>query len=199
MPPESAKGTLLLGAVISVRRHRDKGRISAEMLEQKLSPETIALLDERIDVARWYPIENFSQLVTIEWEVAGHNDPLYLERQGAMTADRLFDSGLYQQLDFAERSGKVESRQSLQRQAKLITTITQTLYSFLTSEVRLEDGALQIEYGNAEKFIDALSHTTVGFMNQINLRQGSKRTWTTRRIAPDVVRFTMELPERLAD
>jgi len=199
MRVESAKGTLLLGAVVTVRRMRDRNIIDAGTLAKRLSPEAIAMLDQRIDIASWYPVKVFCELIDLDWEVSGHRDPLYLERQGAMTADRLFDSGLYQQLEFAERSGKVETRKSLERQSKLITTITGTLYSFLTSTVEVHPLALEIAYGNATHFTDALMHTTVGFMNQINIRQGSKRRWSARRPARDRVVFSMELPARLAD
>jgi len=198
MSEECAKGTLILGAAVAVRRHRDAGRVSAAELAEALSPEAIAILDERIDISRWYPIRVLCELIELDWRVAGHNDPGYLERQGALTADRLFDSRLYQQLDYAERSGRVDSRRSLERQSRLITTITGTLYDFLTFEVKLSGDSLEIEYGQARSFSDALVHTTVGFMSQINERQGSKRRWTGRRVAPDRVAFRLELPDRFA-
>jgi hypothetical protein len=199
MPLESAKGTIVMGAVVTVRRHRDHGRISAEELQQKLSPASYALLDQRIDIASWYPVSAFAELVDVDWEYSGHRDPAYLERQGAMTADRLFDSGLYQQLEYAERSGKVETRKSLERQSRLITTITASLYNFLESSVTVHAEALEIAYDNARSFADSLAHTTVGFMNQINLRQGSKRTWKFERIGTDRAVFEMSLPARMSD
>jgi hypothetical protein len=51
-------------------------------------------------------------------------------------------------------------------------------------------------YGNAGAFAEPLIHTTVGFLNQINQRQGSKRGWAARREGTDQVVFTMDLPER---
>ncbi len=201
MPAGSAKGTLLLGAVVAVRRHRDHGRLSPTELAERLSPGTIALFDQQIDITRWYPIDQFCELLDLEWEIGGHHDPLYLERQGSLTADRLFDSGLYQQLEFADRAGRstAETRQSLERQARLIVTITGSLYDFLSAKVSVDPSLLRIEYGNATQFSEALALTTVGFMNQINLRQGSKRRWTMSRPATDRVVFSMELPERLTD
>ena len=199
MPVACAKGTLLVGAVVSARRHRDAGRVSADQLERKLGPDALAMIDERIDIARWYPVEAFCELLELDWEIAGHRHPGYLERQGALTADRLFDSGLYMQLDFAKRSGKVETLKSLERQAKLITTITATLYNFLSAEVRTDGDVLQIEYGDAEPFRESLAHTTVGFMNEINLKQGSKRSWSFRRTTPDRVVFTLSIPDRLSE
>jgi hypothetical protein len=157
------------------------------------------MLDRKIDLAAWYPIGIFCELIDFDWDVAGHGQPSYLERQGSVTADRLFSSGTYQQLEFAERSGKVETVRSLERQSKLISTITCALYSFLTFEVTIQPSALRIVYRNASAFGDALIHTTVGFMNQINHRQGSKRRWSGRRISRDEVQFDMELPARFTE
>jgi len=199
MARQSAKGNIVMGSVIAVRRHRDAGRITPAELEKRLSPEAIALLDARIEIGSWYPIDVFCSLLDLDWEIAGHHEIGYLERQGAVSADRLFDSGMYQQLDFAERSKRVDTRKSLERQAKLITTINGALYNFLEVTVELSPTALQLRYANAASFSDALMHTSVGFMNQINHRQGSKRIWSARRVAPDVIVFTMELPERFAE
>ncbi len=199
MASESVKGSLVLGVAVAVRRLRDRGRITPDALEVRLSGPALALIDQKIEIARWYPIGVFCELLELDWEVSGHRDPMYLERQGAVSADRLFDSRMYQQLDYAERTGRVESRTGLARQAKLITTITGSLYDFLDFQVSLNSRSLDIVYGNARSFVDALIPTTVGFMNQINLRQGSKRRWTGKRLSPDQVRFRMELPERFAE
>jgi hypothetical protein len=199
MRAESIKGSLMLGAVVSVKRLRARGRVSPEALEAGLSAEALALVDQKIDISRWYPIQPFCELIDLDWEISGAREPAYLESQGAAAADRLFDSGIYQQLDFAQRSGKVESREKLVRQSRLITTITGTLYDFLTFEVNLAPESLEIVFGNAERFSDGLIHTTVGFMNRINERQGSKRRWRGWREAADRARFSMSLPTRLAD
>jgi hypothetical protein len=192
----SVKGGLLVGAVVSVKRLRDAGRITAGALAARLSPQALALVDQKIEIARWYPVRAFCELLDVDWEVASHRLPAYMERQGAASADRMFDSKMYQQLEFAERSGKVSTRDSLVRQSKLITTITGAFYDFITTRVEIAQDALSIVYGNALAFEEPLVHTTVGFMNQINQRQGSKRGWTSKRVRPDEVHFLMSLPER---
>lgn len=196
---ESVKGVLVVGAVVGARRARDRLQISPEAMAARLSGEALGLVDQKIDVARWYPVRAFGELIDWAWEMDGHREPGYLERQGAISADRLFDSKRYQQLDYAERAGSVESRAQLVRQSRLITTILGTFYNFLETEVTVTADALEIVYGNAEAFGDPLVHTTIGFKNQINVRQGSKRRWTGARIRPDAVRFRMALPARLAE
>jgi len=194
------KGSLLLGAVVTVRRHRKQGRISAEQLAARLGGPALELIDQKIDIGRWYPMRLFTELLDLDWEVGSSRDAAYMRRQGEQAADRLFDSGIYQQLSYAERADRVLSGRQLERQAKLITTINGTLYNFLRCEVRVREGtgALEIVYSNAAPFSEALRHSTEGFMNQINRRQRSKLQWSSRREQPDVIVFTLPLPSRLA-
>jgi hypothetical protein len=196
---EQVKGALVFGAVVAARRLRDGGRLSHEVLEARLSKAALELIDAKVEVARWYPVQPFCELIELGWDVVGKRDPRYLEKAGAISADQLFDSNRYQQLEFAQRAVKVQTRKQLIRQARLITTITGTFYDFLDVRVALDADELTIVYGNAVSFGEPLVHTTVGFKNQINIRQGSKMRWTGRRTRPDEVRFTMPLPKRLAD
>jgi hypothetical protein len=196
----SVKGSLMLGAVVSVRRHRKQGRISAEQLAARLGGPALELVDQKIDIGRWYPIKLFTELLDLDWDVGSKRDPAYMRRQGEQAADRLFDSGIYQQLAYAERADRVLSARQLKRQATLITTITGTLYNFLRFDVRLREEmeSLEIVYANAALFSEALRHSSEGFMNQINQRQRSKLRWSSRREQADVVVFTLPLPSRLA-
>jgi hypothetical protein len=196
----SVKGSLVLGAVVSVRRHRTQGRVSADQLAARLGGGALELVDQKIDIGRWYPVKDFTELLDVDWDVGSRRDLDYMRRQGEQAADRLFDSNIYQQLSFAERANRVESAVELKRQSKLITTITGSLYNFLRFEVRIavERGdALEIVFSNAALFSEALRHSTEGFMNQINKRQGSSHRWLSRRDQPDVIIFTLPLPSRL--
>ena len=196
----SAKGTLVLGAAVAARRHREKGRITEHELEARLRGDTLALLDQKIVIAAWYPIECFCELLDLNWEVAGKRDPGFMRREGERSADRLFDTGIYPQLRFVDETSRAEKRDELVRQSRLITSITGSLYNFLEIEVRVDAsgvGNLEIVYGNAARFSEALRFSTEGFMNQINKRQKSKRLWTSERVRPDRIVFRMPLPERL--
>jgi hypothetical protein len=199
--PPSVKGSLVLGAAVTLRRHRDAGRVSADQLAARLGPEATELLDQKIDVGRWYPAQAFIELLETDWDLVGRRAPEHMREQGARAADRLFQSGIYQQLRYAEEADRVKSTQQLARQAKLITTITGSLYSFLSFDVRMAASgeALEIVYGNATLFSEALRYSTEGFMNQINERQGSAHRWTSERTAPDTIVFTLPVPRRLLD
>jgi len=197
----SVKGSLMLGVVVTMRRHRKQRRISSEQLTARLSRGALEMIEEKVDIGRWYPIQIFCELLDLDWELGGRRDPNYMREEGEKAAERLFESGIYQQLSYAERAGRVRARDDLIRQAKLITTITGTLYNFLTFEVRFDadnGDTLQINYGNAAAFSEALRYTTEGFMNQINKRQKSSARWSSKRQRPDLVVFTLPLPQRLA-
>jgi len=198
----SVKGSLMLGVVVTMRRHRKQGRISSEQLTARLSRGALQMIEEKVDIGRWYPIQIFCELLDLDWELGGRRDPNYMRDEGEKAAERLFESGIYQQLSYAERAGRVRARDDLIRQAKLITTITGTLYNFLTFEVRFDadnGDSLQIYYGNAAAFSEALRYTTEGFMNQINKRQGSSKRWSSHRARPDLVVFSLPLPRRLTE
>jgi len=193
----SVKGSLFFAAAVAMRRHRDAGRISEDELSARLGPAALELLDQKIDIARWYPIDAFCEMLDMDWEVSAGRDPDYARRLGQESAARFFSSGLYQQLDYAKRVERVESRSALVRQSRLITTVTNALYNFIEIDVRVEGDRLVIVFANAAAFSEALRYTTEGFMDEINRQQGSARSWSSERIAPDRVRFELNLPQRL--
>jgi hypothetical protein len=197
----SAKGAIVMGVVAALRKLRTGGRITNDQLAARLSGGALALLEQKIEVGRWYPIGLFRELVDFEWEVVGMRDPEYARRSGAQSADLQTDSGRYQQLDFAKRAGRAESSSAILLQAKLITSLTAAFYNFLETSVGIDPEnpkRLQIVYANAAAFPEALRYATEGFMSRINERQRSTRRWHSERVAPDRIVFWMELPERMA-
>ncbi len=196
----SVKGSIVVGAVAALRKLRKEGRVSGEALSARLSGPALELLDRKIEVGLWYPVRPFAELLDLEWELAGGRSPDHARESGARSADRLFASGLYQQLDYADRAERANSRDALRRQVHLVTSITSALYNFLRTSVRVEEASdcLEVVYGNATLFSEPLRLSTEGFMNQINVRQGSARRWTSERTSADEIVFRLELPERLA-
>jgi hypothetical protein len=195
----SVKGSVVVGVVSSLRALKRRGGVSEDALSARLSADALRLLGGKIEVGRWYPMPAFAELVDLEWELGGR-DPAGAREAGARSADRMFELGLYQQLDYAGRVARPKTLEELVRQAKLITTVTSALYSFLETHVRIASTgeALEIVYSNAAAFHESLRFSTEGYMNRVNERQGSSRTWTSARTRPDEVVFSMPLPSRLA-
>jgi hypothetical protein len=193
----SVKGSLYVAGVVAVRRHRDSGRLSEDQIAARLGAVALEMLDQKIEISRWYPVEAFCEMVDVDWEVSGGRDPDYIRGMGEAAARRFFEGGIYPQLDYAKRSGRVDARPSLLRRAKLIVTVTNSLYNFIQTDVRIASSVLEVVYGNAALFSEALRYTTEGFMNEVNRWQGSARRWTSERVARDRVSFQMILPGRL--
>jgi hypothetical protein len=196
----SVKGSIVVGAVAALRKLRKEGRVSAEALSARLSGAALELLGRKIEVGLWYPVGPFAELLDLEWEIGGGRTAAYARESGARSADRLYASGLYQQLDYADRAERVSSRDALRRQVHLVTSITSALYSFLRTSVRVDAArdCLEVVYANAAAFSEPLRLSTEGFMNQVNVRQGSARRWTSERTSADEIVFRLGLPERLA-
>jgi hypothetical protein len=197
----SAKGAIVMGVVASLRKLRTSGQITNEQLAARVSSAAFALLEQKIEVGRWYPIAVFRELVDFQFQVVGRRNPDYARQEGARSAEVQSDSGRYQQLDFAKRAGRAESSGAIVLQAKLIASLTAAFYSFLEMSVGIDPKdplRLQIVFTNAALFPDGLRYATEGFMSRINERQGSTRRWRSERPTPDRIVFWMELPERLA-
>lgn len=166
----------------------------------RLGAAALELIDQKIDISRWYPIAAFCELMDMDWELGGRRDPEYMRAKGHETCARFFEGGLYQQLDYARRADRRRLKRgpgSLLRQTRLITSVTDSLYNFLDVEIRIADDRLEIVYANAMHFTEALRYTTEGFMNEINRQRGSPRRWTSERTAPDCVVFTLAIPDWL--
>jgi hypothetical protein len=196
----SAKGSIVVGVVASLKKLCRGGRLDRDRIAARLSPAAIGLLEKKIEIGVWYPMTAFAELCDLEWDSASGRDPEYARRSGLESAKRQFESKRYQQLDFAQRTGKAGSRDALLRQTKLITTITSTFYNFLAVSVGIDKdrpNELSITYANAAMFNEPLRYSTEGFMNGINAMQGSARQWTSERAAPDRIVFRLVLPSRL--
>ena len=117
----------------------------------------------------------FCELFDLEWEIAGDRRPEHARESAA-------------------------SRDALRRQVHLVTSITGALYNFLRTSVSIDEAneCLEVVYANAAAFSEPLRLSTEGFMNQLNLRQGSARRWTSERRSASEVVFRLGLPERLA-
>ena len=66
----SVKGSLFFIAQADLAGQIQKGKISREDLEDLLTPEQLELVDAKVQVALWYPIDAFNAFVRISSQVA---------------------------------------------------------------------------------------------------------------------------------
>ena len=187
------KGSALSSVVEDVRALCDSGRISAEHLEVALEPADIAVLGSKIQPALWYPIQSYARLTRLLLDVAGRGDPQYVVDRGARAAQRLWESGLYVQLEHGEekaakarRTGGVMS----ERDARMITTLSGAIFNFTRWSYRAGAPDSVIEVSEAADWPEVSVWAARGFLEYVvsRLRRVETRVEATR-VAPDRVEF----------
>ena len=193
----SIKGSALSSVVEDLRALRDSGRISPARIEKTLQPVDLALLDTQIEPALWYPIQSYARLTEVLLDVLGRGDPQYIADRGARAAQRLWESGLYVQLQHGEekaakarRTGGVMS----DRDARVITTLSGAIFNFTRWKYRVEETGSVIEVSEAEALPEVSVWAARGFLEYVvsRLRRVETRV-TATRVAPDRIEFWFEV------
>lgn len=194
MKEPSVKGGLVVGAVAAVRGLLKAGKISREAVEARLSAATRRILDDKINVALWYPVQVFAELVDLDWEVGGGRSPDYARGSGAAAARRLIASGMYSQLAPRDPSeDTARDREEVLREARINGSLTMSLYNFIRPSARLnEREELEITWEGARQLPEPTRYSTEGFMREMSRHQGKAAHVTSVRPDPDRIVFTYE-------
>lgn len=187
------KGIALISVVDDVRRLRDESRISEGLLHARLEPLELHWLEEKIQAALWYPIAGYERLTRLLLEVEGHGDPDYVVRRGAAAAARLFEAGIYIQLQHGEQRGaeaRTGGRAFDERDGKLMTTLSGSMFNFTRWSYRLEGDEVVIEVGDAAAFPEVSRLAAQGLIGYIASRvRDHEIEVRSDRPAPDRVVF----------
>ncbi len=105
MAVPSIKGSAFQSVVADLAGLVQSGRIARETVEARLEAEDLALLEEKVLPGVWYPLASYRRMSELLWEVEGNRNPAYLVARGARSAERLFEAGLYQQMQRGEEIG----------------------------------------------------------------------------------------------
>ena len=197
MAVPSVKGAMLLPSVVMVRHARDQGKIPQAELS-RLGAETLGLLDKKINLAQWYPMGHFTELLDLDWTLFGDRAPEYMRRSGEQSATAMARHERYQQLEYIKRVDRPKSTAQLISQVRLTSSITLSYYNFMEVMVRVHperQNVLQIIYSNTDPFPEALRYSTEGFMNELNRVRGSERKWSSERVVNTIV-FSLEMKQR---
>ena len=186
------KGMTLAGVVEDVKRLCEEGRISEEKLT-RLEAEELAWLDGKIQPALWYPIGGYTRLSELLLEVEGRGDPEYMVRRGAAAARRLFDAGVYAQLEHGERRRQEElagGREFNEHDARLMTTLSGSIFNFGEWAFRLEGDEAVIEATHTAAMPEVSRLAAQGLIAQIVSRvRGAEIVVDSTRPEPDRVVF----------
>lgn len=113
MSRSGVKGTALETVVEDINRLVEDGTIKLDVLETHMTQEDMDVLESKIQAALWYPLDSFGRMTELLLEHEGHGDVAYLRERGRRAADRIVQSGIYNQLSanltetYGERVGKV--------------------------------------------------------------------------------------------
>jgi hypothetical protein len=143
------RGVLFADYVRMLRAHRDKS------WEESLSAEDLALIEQRIDPAGWYPMETFERLGLAILKIVAHGKMNLVEQWGSASAGHVAKSA-----ESLVVPG--DPRESLMR----FQVFRRTFFDFeALSVLQLNDASaeLQIGYGMSEVAEEAASVQTAGF------------------------------------
>jgi hypothetical protein len=184
----SIKGTAFESAFDDIHRLLAEGRLSREELEAALTGEDLSLLEEKVSPSTWYPIASYARLieVLVQKEAMGRSESYLLER-GAKAAERLSQSGIYQQLHLSsERIGV--------RVGHMITSVAGAIYNFTRWHFEAHGPReFTIRVEEASEFPDVSRFTTQGFIERVSTHaSGEPMRVVSERPSPDRILYHAE-------
>jgi hypothetical protein len=196
----SIKGSLFSSIVESVLKLVSEGLISREELHRRLEPSDLEILDQAVQLTQWYGIRSYERMVELlrDVEGGGHNE--YLRQRGTQAAERLLKAGLYQQMEYLNRTqaGKaIDARERFQafgRDLRLLTTLSASLLNFSCWQVQPDPEwaeRYRIEISGAAAYPEVLVWQTEGLINRMASQHGEPNLWRWERVRPDLIVFRM--------
>ena len=182
----SIKGTTLAYAHADLNRLLAEGRLTREAAEVRLRAEDLALLDEKLTPTSWYPIASYGRIVELLADVERPGDTeAHLLSRGANAAEKLTNSGIYQQLE-------ASSAQLGPRVGKIVITVASLIYNFgrWEFEVGERSGEFRITVHECRDLPEVSRFTTQGFIESVSCKvAGFPTRLTSHRPRPDHVIF----------
>ena len=183
----SVKGAILQMAVEAVNQAIEEGRISEEEVAVGLQAEDLRLLDEKILVGGWYPVDSFDRLVLLSSGPRVAEDPNFLVRQGRRAADQLLGNQIYRRFNET-----IQERGD--RGGAPMLTLAQLMMNFSSWELRYETNDKShfvIEVTEAGPMPDVLRYTAQGFIERVaELMVGGPMQVTSERPTRNHLTFT---------
>jgi hypothetical protein len=99
MPPQSVKGTIFQAAVGELNGYLSDGVIQREDLAARCKPDDLDFLDQEIAIASWYTVDAYGRYLRFLCDRLGGGRRECLMEGGRRSAQRVFDMGVYGQLD----------------------------------------------------------------------------------------------------
>jgi len=196
----SIKGSVFIRAVEDTLKLLSAGTLARSGLGRWLRPSDAALLDQPVIASSWYDVQAYGRLLELLRDVEGEGSNEYLRQRGARSAEVLRDAGLYQQLEYLNRTQASQQKDprarylAFGRDLRLLTTIHGSILSFGRQQVKEDPKHSDrwiMEYIDVAPYPEALCWTTDGFVNRMAKQHGQADLWKWERPAPDFIVYRM--------
>ena len=194
------KGSVFGRAVEDLLKLVSAGTLSRGELDRRLLATDVALLHQPVIPSSWYDVQAYGRLLELLKDAEGEGRNEYLRERGARSADALREAGLYQQMEYLNRTQVAQHTDArarflaFGRDLRLLTTIYGSILNFgrqLVKEDPQHPDRYILEYADVAPYPEALCWTTDGFVNRMAQQHGMPDLWRWERAVPDVILYRM--------
>lgn len=196
----SIKGSVFAALVEDIQKLLAAKRLKAEELTRWLNPKDLGYLEAPVQPFEWYDIRSYGRMSELLRDVEGGGSNEYLRKRGARNAKRLLEAGLYQQLEYTQRtlfareSEKNARFEAFGRDLGRLTTISASILNFgRTTHKPDNDRKMRwlIEITQANAYPEALVWASDGFTNEMARQHNTPDLWAWERPEPDRIVWHM--------
>ncbi len=174
----------------------ERGMLTREVLESRLSPGALTLLEAKIDPARWYPAQASGELLEATWDYCLHRNVELALTVGRQMADDMLATGRYQQLEYARSNQGFKNATAAMSHTRLVGTVVLTLFDFLEPSYDLvsEDPIeIRLIYDRAGLFPELARFVGQGFTERVAAGTAETVGCTSERPHDDRVVMTLTI------
>jgi hypothetical protein len=187
------KGSVFSSVVEDVERLVREKRFSRQELEAKLGEEVLSHLDESLQPSLWYPVESYRVLAEFLTEIEGGGLLNYMFERGKRSAQRLIDSGLYEQLRYAKQGLAKDTHRQIQTAGRLIVTLAPAMYNFTRWSFHVAPETPKrfiIQVDDARDMPEVLRYASAGFCHVVSETACGAKLYTRHeRVRPEQIRI----------
>ena len=196
----SIKGSVFVRAVEDILKLVSAGALSRGELDRRLPPTDVVLLNRPVIPSSWYDVQTYGRLLELLRDAEGEGRNEYLRERGARSAELLRQAGLYQQMEYLNRTQASQQKDTrarflaFGRDLRLLTTMHGSLLNFgrqLVKDDPQHDDRYVMEYVDVAPYPEALCWTTDGFVNRMAKQHGQPDLWSWERRVPDLIVYRM--------
>ena len=196
----SIKGSVFAVLVEDINKLLAGKRLKREELSRWLNPKDLPYLETAVQPFEWYDIRVYGRMSELLRDVEGGGSNEYLRKRGARNAKRLLEAGLYQQLEYTQRTlfareSEPNARfEAFGRDLARLVTISASILNFgRTTHKPDPDRKMRwlIEVTQAKAYPEALVWASDGFTNEMARQHNTPDLWVWERPEPDRIVWHM--------